>query len=306
MSVPRKHHYIPAFYLRQWSAAAADRRLCEYKRVPGKIVTKRAFPENTGCKVDLYRVEGLPEPLAQLVESKFMHMVDTKAKTALDRIMSDDGTSWEPQERTAWTRFLLSLLYRNPEAVQQMNLQMASIWEAAVENLRGNYAAFRLPTDPPTFDEFLALTEPQSPQKAAAILLQDVIDNSQTGTIISRMEWTRVSVGRSDFTLLTSDRPIAMPLGLKDRDAYIALPIGPKALFVAAHDGRCAARFRAANPTQLAKRINQEVVHQARGLVWGIDASQHQFVKNRMSRVPDRILITDAQRERAVLAAAGR
>lgn len=91
MNTPRKHHYVPVFYLKQW--AGADRRLCEYKRVPGKILTRRTFPDGTGYEKDLYRVDGLPEPLAQEVESKFMHMVDTNAKRALDKIISGDEFS---------------------------------------------------------------------------------------------------------------------------------------------------------------------------------------------------------------------
>ena len=43
MNEPRKHQYIPVFYLKQW--AGADRRVCEYRRVmPGKVVTRRTFP----------------------------------------------------------------------------------------------------------------------------------------------------------------------------------------------------------------------------------------------------------------------
>ena len=90
MSIPRKHHYVPVFFLKQW--AGADGRLCEYKSLRGQILTRRTFPAGTGYEKDLYRGEGFPEALAQAVESKFMHMVDTEANYALDKIVRGDRT----------------------------------------------------------------------------------------------------------------------------------------------------------------------------------------------------------------------
>ena len=89
MNEPRKHHYIPVFYLRQW--AGADGRICEYRRVlPNRIVTRRTFPDGTGYKQDLYRIDGVPNPLSQAVEREFMRMVDTLANSALQKLVSGD------------------------------------------------------------------------------------------------------------------------------------------------------------------------------------------------------------------------
>jgi hypothetical protein len=100
VSIPRKHHYIPVFCLKQWRGP--DRRLCEYKRVVGKIVTRRTFPDGTGYERDLYRIDGLPEALAHEVESKFMHFVDTEANYALQKIIAGDPTPWDARMRSAW------------------------------------------------------------------------------------------------------------------------------------------------------------------------------------------------------------
>lgn len=96
MSVPRKHHYVPVFYLKQWTGT--DRQLCEYKSLGGRILTRRTFPDGTGYEKDLYRVDGLPEALAYEVESKFMRMVDTEANYALEKIISGDGTPWDGED----------------------------------------------------------------------------------------------------------------------------------------------------------------------------------------------------------------
>src|SRR5262245_7595033 len=100
MSIPRKHHYSPVFYLEQWTGA--DRQLCEYRRLsvtgqPDRVFARRKFPAGTGYEKNLYRVDGLPEHLAQAVESTFMQMVDTDAKYALNKIVSGDKTPWDPR-----------------------------------------------------------------------------------------------------------------------------------------------------------------------------------------------------------------
>ena len=46
-----------------------------------------------------------------------MSMVDGGAAAALQKIISGNTTPWSGPERSAWTRFILSLLFRNPEAV---------------------------------------------------------------------------------------------------------------------------------------------------------------------------------------------
>jgi hypothetical protein len=301
MSVPRKHHYIPVFYLKQWRGI--DGRLCEHKRVAGKIVTRRTFPDGTGYQTDLYRIDGLPDPVAQIVEQKFMHMVDTGANYALQKLLRGDTAPWEEPARSAWTRFILSLRFRNPESVAIIKSQMITLWETVLENMRLNYDTVRYPGDPPTFEEFVARTEREAPLKGAMNLLQEIIDNPRMGPTIFGMKWSRVSLAASRISLLTSDRPLDMPHGLGSSEAYIALPIGPRTLFVADHDGTSAKRLGTLDPTSIVKNVNMAVVHQARQFVWGLDDGQSRFVQNRMSKAPDRPVISDEQRQAAIDAA---
>jgi Protein of unknown function (DUF4238) len=161
------------------------------------MVTRRTFPAGTGYEKDLYRVEGLPDALAQGVESQFMHMVDTEANYALDKIVSGDPTPWDSRMRSAWTRFILSLRFRNPKAVHVIKRQMQDVWKAGVDNLQDNYDKLHRLTDPETFEEFMARTEPEAPQKAALTLLQEIIDNQRVGPTIFDMHWSRVSLAAS-------------------------------------------------------------------------------------------------------------
>ena len=61
------------------------------------------------------------------------------------------------------------------------------------------------------------------------------------------MKWSRIDLSKSTHQLLTSDRPINMPLGLADPEAYISLPVSPAMIFSSAREAsvstRCMNRF---------------------------------------------------------------
>jgi hypothetical protein len=111
--LPRKHHYVPVCYLKQW-ANTGDRRLCEHKLIPGGygVKPRRTSPDGTGYQVDLYRIEGVPEDIAQDFEKRFMHLVDTDASRALEKVIA--GDNWPGPLRSGWTRFISRCCFAIP------------------------------------------------------------------------------------------------------------------------------------------------------------------------------------------------
>jgi hypothetical protein len=174
--------------------------------------------------------------------------------------------------RSGWTRFILSLMFRNPEAVATIKTHIVDMWDEGIKALQADYAARRRAGDPESCEEFIAKHEPSAAQIGAANFLADVIDNAQVGKTVFEMNWSRIDLGKSNHELLTSDRPIDMPLGLADPKAYISLPVSPRILFIGAHNHDLADTLRAANPTEVARKNNQRVVEQARKFVWGSSA----------------------------------
>jgi hypothetical protein len=142
MNDPRRHHYNPEFYLGEW--AGPDDLVCEIKKAHGKVEARRKSPRATGFQRDLYRTVGVPDE--QHVEKNFMSPLDNDAARALQKILSGDGTEWSGAECTAWTTFILSLFFRNPENVTIIKDHIRDLREHAKAALEAKYAERRVPT----------------------------------------------------------------------------------------------------------------------------------------------------------------
>jgi hypothetical protein len=76
-----KHHYIPAFYLKQW--AGTDGRLCEMSGPYDVVKPKQVHPDGTGYARGLYTLQGLPPEAANVVETRFLKDADNLGAVAL-------------------------------------------------------------------------------------------------------------------------------------------------------------------------------------------------------------------------------
>jgi len=77
-------------------------------------------------------------------------------------------------------------------------------------------------------------------------------------------------------------------------------------LFVAAPKQGMADTLRDANPTDVVRKNNQRIIEQARKFVWGSTDSQIAFVRKHFGKLPDRVILTDQQRQEALAAVVGR
>jgi hypothetical protein len=169
-----KHHFNPAFSLQPWTGS--DDRLCEMRRINGRVSAVRRHPNATGYEKNLYRTDGVPTDQEQRLEVNFMAPVDNAAALALERIMRGDKTPWDNEQRSAWTRYILSLMFRNPAAVRAIRDNFIEVWDVGIRELEPNYAERKRPTDPATFEEYYALKNPA----AAPILATNMIAQSST------------------------------------------------------------------------------------------------------------------------------
>jgi hypothetical protein len=293
MNLPRNHHFKPVFFLSRW--LGKDNQLCEMRFIRGKVARRREYPQNTGCVKDLYRTDGVPLEKSQDLETKFMTPLDTKAALALNKLATH--VDLNADEQSAWARFLLSLLYRNPDSVKFLKTHMADLVHELTAALEAHWAAHRKPDEHRSLAEATADRQPGYAEISAANIIKEIISDHRAEPDIIKMHWTVINLTRSTVTLLTSDRPLVFG-NLSDPNSYISLPIGPQHLFIAAFDDRFEKwLLPKTNPTKVAWTSNKDVVSQAREFVWGVDDDQIDFVRTYISSVPDRVLLSEAQLE---------
>jgi len=120
----RKHHYIPQFYLKRWMNATG--RVCEFSRPYTLVVPRMIHPDGTGYESDLYTVKNAPSEQSHFMEDYFFRTVDQLASDASEIILRGQFPHLDHDKKSAWSRFVMSLIHRNPEKVAWIGERAAS------------------------------------------------------------------------------------------------------------------------------------------------------------------------------------
>jgi hypothetical protein len=277
--MPQKQHYVPVFYLKRW-AGRDDGRLCVYRRWQEHVESKRMHPDATGYAKDLYAIQGADAETENHLEGKFLSFSDDDAAQALGALETG-ATMLDGRLRSGWSRFIMTLIFRHPEAVSRLSASAAELAAKADRDFRENYANIRTVNDPETYEQYQREDQNYYRAKTAVTLLRGLMDNPRVGNQLNQMDWTVVRVENAPL-LLTSDRPLMMPNGLVRSNSYLALPIGPTMLFVAANEKTTLQRVVEQDLETLVMRMNDCTTQQAQKYVWGFDDSYLEFVEQRL------------------------
>jgi hypothetical protein len=155
MSYPLKHHFIPAFFLAQWTEA--DEKLIEYTIKHGKLIAKPVGPHATGYEPQLYSFPELPPEAAQFLEQVFFDYADRVASDALKNRDPPDR-SLSPQRDCR--RFRAQQCWSNHQTSKQVAAIFLTV--SLPKRMKGEVPAsqFLRPPQGDSCDEFLELGEP--------------------------------------------------------------------------------------------------------------------------------------------------
>ena len=280
-NAPKKHHFIPKFYLKRWTGT--DGKLCEFCRRRQLVETRRCYPSATGYEENLYMIDHVPPEESQVVEQRFMSRVDQDASNALNVLLA--GGQLDGKLINGWSRFLMSLLQRSPERVARIKEKARQAYADEMPKHEALYLELRKPSDPQTFEEYRAKTDAESTARLAGRMLQDFSDLPNLGRCLNNMIRSVVTIHRSCRELLTSDMPVIRSNGLGRRDAFLILPVSPGHLFVSTNDRDVHNSISHEMQTGgLLERINDQVVKQSHKYVYGVDDKQLRFVESHLSK----------------------
>jgi Protein of unknown function (DUF4238) len=279
MSKQGRHHYIPIFYLKQW--AGEDKRLCEFSKPYDRVKTRKTHPAGTGYFDGLNTVEGLPPDLEQYLEDVFFNIADNAAARTLRILFTPPPWNLTAKDRSGWSRFIISLIMRNPESVQKHREVAAALFKHAIPRIEKLYAKEHGPDDPPTYAEYA--DRHGSAGRTIVRLLQTLIDNVELGSRINSMRWMVLHNATPKFQLLTSDRPLLVTDGIGNVDGQIIMPISPFHIFVATNNVEAENHVRSVwRSREAIPQINNRVACQSRKYVYGTDDKQLSFVAKRL------------------------
>jgi hypothetical protein len=260
-----KHHYVPVFYLREW--AGDDGRLAEFSRPTDADVKSRpAGPKGTGYVRGLYRFEGATEEAAEAFERLFFGHVDSLAKQALDIHLGRGRKEWTGDSRSAWSRFVIGMLYRNPERIASLRKYIEDIALDSYEAGQAEYEA-QMSEGDPSFLDYLV-------KKVAYDALDwttTIMNNEKIGLHLNHMRWSVRDVSDSGLKLFTSDRPVLMTNGLVGERAHLVMPISPSKAFVACNSEAMEREVLGYTSTIFAKGCNRNILRYAQKYAWNTD-----------------------------------
>lgn len=281
MGYPLDHHFIPAFFLEQWTGQ--DTKLIEYTIKYGKLIAKPVGPRATGFETGLYSFPELPPEAAQFLEQVFFDYADRVAADSLEKHLADNSQSWTAELKSAWSRFVVALHLRHPDAIPELRVAARSVWESSGIAQQSQYDAIKRPGYPATFDEYLLTKDPLTSVKMQVNMIVKTFDNEVLGTHVNNMTWGTIDVSDSPHRFLLSDRPVVFA-NLNNQDGVVYVPISPGKLFVGVNTPDRLQRLRNVSARELVHNSNRFLVGRARRFVWAQDQAQAAFIDKHMSK----------------------
>jgi hypothetical protein len=262
-----KHHYVPVFYLKEWLDESG--RLYEYSRPTGTEVKARdCGPRGTGYVRGLYRLEYGDEARAEAFEKIFFGQVDTLAKQARDVLLGDLPETWDVDLRSAWSRFLLGMMFRNPERISALRKLIEDITLESYEEYESQYDAIKGENDPQTYLDYLVRHVVFSALDWTAEMMQ----RPALGQHLNNMRWLVKDVTDCGIKLFTSDRPIIMTNGLAHDSSELVIPVSPYRAFIACNTTMVENDLRQMSSTNFARALNERILSRAKKYAWNCTA----------------------------------
>jgi Protein of unknown function (DUF4238) len=259
--------------------------LTQFSRPHVRVVTDRKPSSAVAKERDLYSLSDVPLDQTQRVEKEFMGKIDNAAALILKKLRAGNRHNLCPEERQAFTYFLMSLRARHPDAVQMSKRLGAEAIAIELGRNPEEYEALRGDGDPPTLMEFAKQVMPGQLNNIGVNTIQDVIVEQSTAERIFLMDWWIYETKSIDIDFLTSDRPCLLAGNAKSGKCVIALPLSPTMTLFITNTPEAKDRLIKLGDRTIVKRINKEIVRHADKYVYGRDAKHIRLVEKYLKKL---------------------
>ena len=262
MSIPIDHHYLPEFYLRRWTRAG---KLYRYVRPieSARIHQKKVSPAATGYEPHLYSyTTGDSDRERTRLEHGYFQLIDDRAAKALVKLENMEPGS--AIDHVGLVQFVISLLHRSPRRMDYLRKELTKRMLDVTE------------FDPSrTRDQNMIRDHVND-------LLVDLISSDTVLPELVGMKVFRVPV-HSMRRLVTSDMPIMLSQGTRNRGAFIMLPYAPDRLIIFAREENVALAFSTQEHDVLVNGLNDAIIRQAQQVIIAADDVERTFIEERFN-----------------------
>jgi hypothetical protein len=284
MSDPKHHHFVPKLLLRPWLVEnnlhgywwnARYRELC----------CKRRGLDAFCNQFELLALRTMGRARYDL-EKVFFGEVDDRGAKARDMLLNAGPHYLTLDQRCDFVRLLLSLEARRPYVVNEL-----------IRGRGGQFLRSSLDSDseviewckrhgitskPSEYYETLGM----SLEDRALLLIQSAVENPRVGAFLLNAQWHVARLGSFEGSFVLSDRPLIRLQGFDKPGAVWALPLTPRAVFVAANHIENLSRIKRLSGSRLAKEVNRSSAQQVDRFVFSVDDSDKRWIARRLQKAP--------------------
>jgi hypothetical protein len=209
-------------------------------------------------------------------------LVDNRAKDGLDILLGRSAETWNDHTRTAWSQFVLGMLFRNPERITATRKFIEDFILENSDEDQAAYEAQRKPDDPDYLEYLVRNVAHSTVDWTKGMLL-----SPKLGQHMNNMLWSVRDVSDGGLTLFTSDRPVVMTNGLGYDWSNLVIPISPTKAFIATNSRERHDEILAIRTTEFTSRCNEKVLRYAQKYAWNTDDQQINVARRHLSAESD-------------------
>lgn len=261
-----KHHYVPQFYLKQWSEA--DGKVPYFRWLGTRTIADRIAPRGTAFEHDLYARENVPEKERHAVED-FFSKLDSTAAPIHQRLRRLEKFTFTAEERTNWAMFLVAANLRVPEMVRKSKTQGTEALKATLNQSPEEFERVRGSTSELTLLEWTENRVPGLIENFGLEVLVRFLGEDKNIQPFMDLEWSAHSIPSSNVEFLTGDRPLWYFQNPQHSHFSIVMPLSPRTIFVGSRVAEFSRAIIDEGENSIARKVNTSIVSRANERVYG-------------------------------------
>lgn len=281
--LPRKHHFIPQFYLRRWQKS--DGRVQYFRRIRDTVKTYRKYPSEIGYHEDLYTWQGKSHEVICL-ESDFFSQIDGQSATAIAEILRRKGIPKESSFRSAIVRFLLSLMHRTPYQISSYRAAFDTLWRRPDEVVKQKYDAIRHDGYPEDVVDFILAKDPDAIERAFMRQLPASVGHRRLGQFLVNLHWDLRVCSTSQHDFIIGDSPVVWSNGVDKPDGHCCIALAPDAMLLISRNEDIRRQILHLSDNQLVRAYNKLTVRGSRLFAIAKDDRQRSFIEKHLGKSP--------------------